>query len=426
MRYIALAFLLAISHPPASSDCINYTGGFKCSEVDNDTIVGSDQSFITIFDGDLDVDELLLKLFSNATFLHFENSILRFPALESVGNFTAQKIKSLSIVNSTVTNSQVMLHNFNGLEEVKVSHAFIDYQVFNKDFFKNNTQIKVLKLTVLELRRIESNTFDNLPELNYVEIVETFLQTLPENIFKFNNKLAFLILSTNLLKRIPEILYPQSLEILKLDQNQITEVSKMDLKDFKNLTELALNRNFIKHVDEDAFDNCAKIQYISLANNYLQNISERHFQNLDSLEILDLSFNYLNVDRLVEAGIPVVFTAPLYSSVFDTPILKKVDHDLDSNYFDEYDLYLDEPYNYNAGNDYVYTEAYLEKTTTSTPKKCKHKNFESDDEDVGGSGSGSEGNENGSGDCFIQIIAGSERRGLEISLLVFVFSILRM
>lgn len=433
MRFIALAVLLGISHPPsASSDCISYTNGFKCSGIDNNGVVGSNQSIIQIFSVELDVNKDFLEHFPNATFLHFDDSVLGFPVSE---HHTTHHIKSLWIMNSIITNFRGILNNFDELEEVKVSHTSIDYNILDKYFFSSNKRIKVLKLIDLELRSIESNAFDNLLELNYIEITKTQLQTLPENLFEFNSKLVFLILSGNSFATVPQVSYPESLQVLKLDENQITGITREHLKTLKNLTDLVLNKNLIEHIEEDCFNDLRRIKYVTLANNDLSQISERHFQSMDNLEVLDLSFNDVDIDRLVEAGIPVIGTVPLS--------LENPDYDKDEDTFT-----FDNPSNseeeelknlymkavYGSGHDadenvmYVYTDyddldaefegssAGVTSTTTSRPTKVPHSKYESDDEDLGGSASGNGHSANE--DEPNVVIAGSRRRGFEFLLLL--------
>lgn len=436
MRFIALVLLLGISHPPpASSDCTSYTNGFKCSGIDNNGVVSSNQSFIEIFDVDLDVNKEFFDNFPNATFLHFDDSFLIFPSSYHPATTASHHLKSLWIMNTIVTNFRGTLNNFDELEEVKVSHTSIDYNVLDKNFFRSNKRIKVLKLIDLELRSIESNAFDNLLELNYIEITKTQLQTLPENIFEFNSKLIFLILSRNSFATVPQVSYPESLQVLRLDENQITRISREDLKELKNLTDLLLNKNSIEHIDEDSFDDLKRIKYVTLASNDLSQISERHFQNMESLRVLDLSYNDVDINMLVKAGIPVIGNVPWSLEDSDYDKGDTFEDPLNSEEEELTGLYIKAVYGsgyetapeqsvVNIYNDYDDLDAQefegssegVTSITTNRPAEVPHRNYESDDEDLGGSASGNGHSANEDEPNIV--IAGSRRRGFEILLLL--------
>lgn len=449
MRLIALAILLAVSQPQAASaDCISSTDAFKCTGADDDGTVVSNKSFIQIVSTELDVNREFLERFPNATFLHFDDTVLYFPASESSSTF--HHLKSLWIMSSIVANFREILNKFDELEEVKVSHTHIDYNILDRYFFRNNKQIKVLKLIDLELRSIELNAFDNLSELNYVEITETQLRTLPENIFEFNKKLVFLILSGNSFTTIPDVSYPGSLQVLKLDKNQITRILKEDLYNLGNLTDLVLNSNSIQHIDEDSFDNCKKMKYVMLASNDLEQISERHFQHMESLEVLDLSFNILDLQKLVKAGIPVIGTVPLSLENLDyykdESSLELIDKD-PSNSKELKDMYYTAVYGSGQVNvpddnisyaydDYDEFEIHIDfegssepelvtSTTTSTsrpPINPKPK-YEGDDEDLEGSSSGIGSSEKENEPIVVS--AGCGHRGFEIFLLLGILLFVR-
>lgn len=398
MRFIALLFLLAICQCK-SEKCISFPNGVKCSQVSNDDLFEYSQKHVSIDNGDLEIDEKFLGRFPNASFFNFEETIVSFHDSTNKNH----PLKSLWIVDCDVTHFKRSLEHFHELEEVKVSYSNTDYHIFDKEFFENNNHLKVLKLIHSNLQSIESNAFDNLLDLSYVEITETALSVLPENVFKFNDKLEYLVLSKNTFKSFPEILYPKQLLVLKLDHNLITQIPKTDSLILGNLTDLVLNGNQIESIDEDAFDNLTSIKYLSLAHNYLVNVSARHFQNLENIETLDLSYNLLDPKNLVDIGVSVMSHGNSDGDSEDEAssgeeLALKDDEELNTMYWAA--VYPD---NYNDEDViYVYpdydTPTVIEESrpqpqeepVTHSPRK-----FESDDEELGESGSGRDDDEDG-------------------------------
>lgn len=385
MKYIAIlvaqVFILKLAEC-----CSNYPNGLHCSYVSNEYITVSDKNYISIDNGEIQMDSDFVEKFPAATFLNLEDSSIY------VHNADVKKghsLKSLWIIQSEVDNFIGVLKWFRDLEELKISYTIIDYEVVDKELLKNSKNLKVLKLNHVKINTIAENAFDNLSNLNYIEITGTDLHELPGNLLQFNMNVEYLILSKSKFTTIPDMKYPQSLRTLSLYHNLITNISKNDLRNLVNLEDLLLNSNMIEEIDENAFEDLRNIKYLQLASNQLKSFSRKLFDGLESLDFLDLSYNYINENDLDALSDSFAIIYPQKVS--------NVDYSLDS---DEYQGNFQSSENEGSVKnstedeelkDMYYAEVFgsgeedIDDDTSFKPNK----NFESDDEDDNDNGSGS-------------------------------------
>ncbi|XP_078689233.1 uncharacterized protein LOC144920757 [Branchiostoma floridae x Branchiostoma belcheri] len=93
---------------------------------------------------------------------------------------------------------------------------------------------------------------------------------------------------------IPEDLeYFISLEILRLDGNNISEMNSTVFKSLSNLRELYLNHSGVRYLSADIFLNLESLQKLHLENNKLQSLPENIFAGLKRLTLLGIHGNPL-------------------------------------------------------------------------------------------------------------------------------------
>eukprot|EP00058_Branchiostoma_floridae_P020004 XP_002605494.1 hypothetical protein BRAFLDRAFT_92915 [Branchiostoma floridae] len=87
-----------------------------------------------------------------------------------------------------------------------------------------------------------------------------------------------------------------SLEILRLDGNNISQINSKVFQSLYNLRELYLNHSGVRLLGEDTFHDLESLQKLHLENNGLQSLPENTFAGLKNLRSLGIHGNPLNCD----------------------------------------------------------------------------------------------------------------------------------
>ena len=135
----------------------------------------------------------------------------------------------------------------------------------------NNTydlQIQYNKISV-----IENNTFNNLPDLRYLELQYNDISVIENN--AFNN--------------LPDLCY------LYLHSNKITSIKSDMFNNLTNLYRLELQHNGISVIENKAFNNLPDLHYLCLHSNKITSIKSDMFNNLTKLYQLELQYNDISV-----------------------------------------------------------------------------------------------------------------------------------
>lgn len=170
------------------------------------------------------------------------------------------KIKSLYQLSSIARNITTIDLSFNRLTNVEdiysilvefpnIERIYIEGNVFlwcvhNSDYSVsplNNLQILNLQMTGLQniwSQDLCLDVFNNLHQLQNLYLQNNYLKLLPKNIFKGLTSLYYLDLSFNSLTYIPNRMFPESLRLLNLANNNLGSVDPYALS---TLTELDLS-----------------------------------------------------------------------------------------------------------------------------------------------------------------------------------------
>ncbi|XP_076766748.1 toll like receptor [Xylocopa sonorina] len=161
------------------------------------------------------------------------------------------------------------------------------------------SKLRFLNLWKNNFEEIKPGTFDKLVSLNSLDLNSNDLITLPKDIFAKLEKLEALNLYNNNFApySLPEGLLRHNvkLQTINLSSNKRNMTTLPDGL-FMNLTELEavqLRRNGLIQVPADLFRGCVSLRNISLERNYIEWLPEDLFENLTNLSLLDLNFNEL-------------------------------------------------------------------------------------------------------------------------------------
>ncbi|CAG9809792.1 unnamed protein product [Chironomus riparius] len=153
---------------------------------------------------------------------------------------------------------------FNYIKNIK----YLPVKVYKK--FPNMVGYSAYNCSIQEIRY---ENFENLKELQCLDIQYNEISSIPSDTFKDLTKLKYLFLGTNLLKTIDENIF----------------------KPLKNLRTLNFFKNQIKLVPENALSSLTQLQNISFHGNAVENLNDLHFKNNNNLEWIWLSENKFGI-----------------------------------------------------------------------------------------------------------------------------------
>lgn len=194
--------------------------------------------------------------------------------------------------------------------------------------------------------RLSGNNLTNVPSLGVLSNLQVLnlnnnqLTTLGEQCFNGLNKLVQLRVKKNKICRLPQNsldeLKPQ-LELLDLSYNCFTEVPAKNLRNFRTLKHLDLSENQISSLRELEFMNLPMLKEVRLSGNRVTAFSPRAFVNVPSLSHLFLRGNALtDIDASILQNFKLLEAVDLSKNLLtkiptfkDLPQLKTVN--LDNN-----------------------------------------------------------------------------------------------
>jgi Leucine-rich repeat (LRR) protein len=255
----------------------------------------------------------------------------KFETVTIVGNYLLQKISKIAFNRqpdqlNIISNANLTEESFYSLAWMLTKVTLIDY--YNNIKIKTvptnafsesaNNRLVTINLNSNNISLINSNSFNNLPELQTLDLSSNKIYELPSNSFSGNNQLKKLNLDNNQMKSAltPAFINLPKLSDLCLSRNEITKIeenmfsgctnlSKIDLKlnkvtvfkpnAFKNVAQLKildLSQNLIKDLPNDAFKSNIQLEEIKLNSNKISKISTV-FNNLKKLKSLNLGHNFV-------------------------------------------------------------------------------------------------------------------------------------
>lgn len=234
--------------------------------------------------------------FPNAIEIYFVDSILRLTQSYKKTRYEDPVLQKLSfstctLLNNKETNAFKYLYN---LKEFYILQSTFESGSLDPKFLEEKSNLIVLEISSADLN-VYLNSFYNLRNLSFVSLRNLKSTYFPQYLFKDNQKIVYLDLSGNLLRKIPsESLLPGSLQYLNLDDNEISDILQSDFQDIESLKHLYLDGNKISSLGENLFLRIQRLEYLSLARNRIRRISLDYFSYLKNLKRLEIHGNYID------------------------------------------------------------------------------------------------------------------------------------
>ncbi|CAF0842023.1 unnamed protein product [Brachionus calyciflorus] len=243
--------------------------------------------------------------------------------LKSFSNDLLDGLANLNELNLSgnkfqTTREEILLNNLASLEKLDLSSN--EFNCVPK--IENLPNLKELNLSNNLIQTLDDdNSFVGLNELKILKLNLNDLKQVSRNCFNGLISIDQLDLSQNNIETLPIDLFSECINLRKLDlaSNNISIFEADCFKGLDKLTKLNFNNNSIEIIKDNYFTNLKSLQKLNLANNAINNLEENCFKNLKNLLRLEL-----NVNRLKQ----------LAQGIFSK--CKVIDYlDLSSNDFDE-------------------------------------------------------------------------------------------
>lgn len=229
---------------------------------------------------------------SNESLVLFEGSVRGLHSLERL-TLTDMKITAIQPnAFEDLPNLEVLDLRRNLVEEIEEG-------VFN---VLNVTQ---LWLQGNRISRIATKAFDNMSYLEVVNLDNNRLTNVDTNWFGNTPNVQYLSLKQNLIEELPKRAFENIIGShytddgdtvttdIYLSKNKITTIHPDAFENLETLGDLYLNSNRLKTLSANVFSTLKNIQVLSFAKNKLVEIDDNTFSNTESIKELDISFNKL-------------------------------------------------------------------------------------------------------------------------------------
>lgn len=154
-----------------------------------------------------------------------------------------------------------------------------------KKHFLGMEELKELRVNRNKLNELPANVFDDLVNLEWLDLSNTSLSYLPIEIFKNTKRLRHLDLNNNKIMNIDGVLKNlPKLERISLTNNRIMMINSTTFSQTPTLKNIDLGLNQLETLDADSFENLKNLKYITLDRNYFTSLPEGLFKNNLNLE----------------------------------------------------------------------------------------------------------------------------------------------
>lgn len=235
----------------------------------------------------------MLLLFFILTIFSFSNSFVKVPSCTDVTNILCKGvildlvhgIRILTISNKNLTQLPPdcfkQLDNITRLDLTNNSISEIKNGVFNHRNFVT------IDLAFNRISNIESEAFDDMPELRYLRLDFNRIGIWDAYWFKNNKNLHQISFKGNFIEELPS----RAFQYIKWIHNY-------DL--FLRVTTMVdLSGNRIEKISSDAFGDEVEIGRLNFANNSIRSVPKDLFDGLEYVEEMDLSYNSLKCDTIL-------------------------------------------------------------------------------------------------------------------------------
>jgi Leucine-rich repeat (LRR) protein len=235
----------------------------------------------------------------------------KFETVTIVGNYLLQKISKIAFNRqpdqlNIISNANLTEESFYSLAWMLTKVTLIDY--YNNIKIKTvptnafsesaNNRLVTINLNSNNISLINSNSFNNLPELQTLDLSSNKIYELPSNSFSGNNQLNKLNLYNNQIKSAltPAFTNLSKLSDLSLRNNRITEIGENMFSGCTNLSKIDLGYNKITFFKPNALKNVAQLKILDLSQNLIKDLPNDAFKS--NIQLEEIYFNYNQISKM--------------------------------------------------------------------------------------------------------------------------------
>ena len=271
---------------PVNRSLYDYTSKITKNIKNIDLVLSNEKNFNTnYFEG---LSELEFLELNNPFLINFQ-----FP-LENV--FEKLVVLKKLFIKSFPTPNGI----FDALEQLQIleiRNSKLEKSSIMFGLFKNQRNLNNLLINGYSYTSIESNVFDNLTELQTLQLTSDFTN-LPKDLLKHNHKLDTFKLKNYLeqIETLPGKLFSNkwNLKNIELSGNKIKYLPEDLFMNSTNITTIDISYNELSSLKKNIFTDQINLTLLDLRNNNFQKLTDGLFDSLSSLKVLFLSHNTLS------------------------------------------------------------------------------------------------------------------------------------
>lgn len=200
------------------------------------------------------------------------------------------QFKLISFSDNLITN--LPSDEFQGLNLTRLWFRNNSMKAVSKNAFRGS-KVSFLSFQLNDLEYLDTEVFEPLKDsLQTINLNSNRLTRLPD--LSQMNELTQINATSNQISRLDstntgKTLFPDTLNLLALNNNMLTTLERKWFQNLENLEYLYLGGNAIEHIDDDAFEDLTSLVAIDLSNNTIKRISSEWFTGLNRIKYIFLS-----------------------------------------------------------------------------------------------------------------------------------------
>jgi Leucine-rich repeat (LRR) protein len=137
------------------------------------------------------------------------------------------------------------------------------------NYFENLAELQLIDLSENDIDFIADDAFANLTNLQFLKLSDNRIDELYPSTFTFNLKLSQMYLENNYIKFLPKDIFEPLINLrnLSLAKNKLIYINRELFKHNEKLENLWLNDNQIEHLRSNTFDYFQHIRLVDLSEN---------------------------------------------------------------------------------------------------------------------------------------------------------------
>ena len=194
--------------------------------------------------------------------------------------------------NNIAAIDRHIFQNYTKLEWLRLDHNIIT--VIHPLQFQGLTNLFVLQLQHNNITVIHPKQFQDHIWMQWLWLDHNNIVAIHPNQFQnINFNQFYLKLGHNNIAAFHPLKFKNSMQILFLNHNNISEIFSKQFLKALNLKVLHLNHNKISVVHPEGFQGLSALRQLELQNNRISSLQSKHFESFHNLASLDLSNNIL-------------------------------------------------------------------------------------------------------------------------------------